>query len=114
MRTLALLLTLVVVACASNSPEATVFQIRASYDASVLAPAANYTKLPLCPQPNNVCKDPSVVTALQKADSAARATLDSAEEVVRNHKTLDASAAIDAAQQAVAAAIKIVTTYAIK
>lgn len=108
----ALVLVALLLASCQSAPR-NVYAARASYDASVLAPAAHYSQLPTCPAAP-ICKDPAVVVQLQKADQAALAALDAAEELVRNHPQVDATAAIDAANQAIAAAIKIITTYGVK
>ena len=99
----------------SQSPQASVFDLRATYDATVLVPAATYAALPSCPQATaQPCADPSVVTQLRQADTAAKAALDAAETVVRQNSTLDASAALSAAENAVAAVQTILTTYRIQ
>jgi hypothetical protein len=101
-------------ACA-QTPQGTVFDIRAAYDAAVLVPAANYASLPACPQASGqACADPSAVAQLRKADTAAKAALDAAEDVVRQNPTLDASAAISAAENAVTAVQTILATYNIQ
>ena len=106
--------------CASKPPATQVFELRAGYDAAVLAPMAAYAKLPACPAgaaPASaqaappVCFDPSVLEDLRKADAAAKAALDAAEDTVRQHPTMDASAAIAGAENAVAAARTILATY---
>jgi len=102
------------VAC-SQTPQASVFELRAGYDATVLVPAATYASLPACPQgAGQPCADSSVVTQLRQADTAAKAALDAAETVVRRNPTLDASAALSAAENAVTAVRRILTTYNIQ
>ena len=104
-------------ACATKAAATDVFELRAGYDATVLAPMAGYARLPPClshvapAQGAPVCSDPAVVDQLRKADSAAKAALDAAEETVRQHPTMDATAAIAAAENAVAAVKVILTTY---
>lgn len=103
-------------ATASTSPAEAVYRLRAGYDAAFLAPAATYNELQRCAiaaTPATVCSSPSVVDQLRKADAAAKALLDGAEDVVRNHPSLDASAALAAASSAVDAATKLVTIYVV-
>lgn len=96
-------------------PATVVFEIRSGYDAAVLVPAAHYNTLTRCATPAvQPCSDPKVVDILRKADAAAKATLDAAEDTVRNHPTVDASFAVAAAQNAVDAAVKIIATYGVK
>lgn len=118
MRTILAAALLLLTACASGTPEKAVFEARSAYDAAVLAPAANYNELPRNGTPEcavaKICSDQSVVDSLRKADEAAKTTLDAAEDVVRNHPTWDASAAVAAAQEAVAAAEKILALYGVK
>jgi hypothetical protein len=119
-----LLATLGMSACASKPPTTQVFEIRAGYDAAVLAPMAGYAQLPPCPPTGApaapsatsapVCADQEVLDQLRKADTAAKATLDAAETTVRQNPKMDASTAIAAAQNAVAAAQTILATYNIK
>ena len=96
-----------------TDPQKAVFTARSAYDAAVLAPAANYNELPRCPAAK-VCSEQSVVDSLRKADAAAKTTLDAAEDVVRNHPTWDAAAAVAAAQNAVTAAEQILALYGVK
>ena len=114
----ALAVSLLLPACA-ESPQKAVYTIRGGYDASFLAPAAHYAKLPPCAAGQTAtvaepCGDPKVVTALRKADASAKAALDAAENVVRNNPQLDAATFVNAAEQAVKAAVSILTTYGIK
>ncbi len=120
---LALLLTagLGLAACA-DTPATTVFEIRAGYDAAVLVPMSAYAQLPACPAAANaapaagqapVCADAGVLAQLAKADTAAKAAMDAAEDVVRNHPNLDSAAATAAANDAIAAASAILATYGI-
>jgi len=109
---LALTIAVAGLSACSQSPQASVFDLRAGYDATVLVPAATYAALPACPQAaGQPCADPSVVTQLRQADTAAKAALDAAETVVRQNSTLDAGAALSAAENAVTAVQTILTTY---
>ncbi len=110
-------------ACAGKPPATDVFEIRAGYDATVLAPISAYATLPACPATSApaaaatgapVCKDARVLAKLVQADSAAKAALDAAETTVRQHPEMDASTAVAAAQNAVTAAQTILATYHIK
>jgi hypothetical protein len=101
-----------------QTPQSVVYAARGSYDATVLAPAAHYASLPRC-APNASatlsapCSDAAVVAQLQKADHAAEIALDAAESQVRNFPTIDATAAIAAAQNAITAATQILTLYSV-
>lgn len=102
----------------SQSPQSIVYAARGSYDATVLAPAANYAKLPRCAAGSPAtlaapCSDTAVVAQLQKADAAAKIALDAAESQVRNFPTIDATSAIAAAQNAIAAASQILVLYSV-
>lgn len=110
---LPMLAALALAACATQTPEKTVFELRATYDATVLAPAAHYAQLPTCPTAAPVCKQADAVTALQKADAAAATALDAAENLVRNNPKVDAHFAIAAATNAVSAVSAIITLYGI-
>lgn len=101
-------------ASCAGSPQKDIFTIRSGYDAAFLAPAVHYAALPRCPTADNICSDAKVIVTLQKADAAAKATLDAAEDTIRNHPTLDATAAIAAATNAISAAEKIIIVYSIK
>ncbi len=99
-------------ACANQSPATVLFDLRAGYD-SALAGAVAYKQLPVCPATDNSpCHDPAVVAQIIKADTAAEAALDAAEDMVVNHPTTDAADLIAAAQDAVNAAERIITLYA--
>lgn len=123
MRRLAsLAVVMAVSACASSTPAGsgasapkTVFEIRAGYDSAFLAPAANYRQLPVCaPVAVQPCHDPKVVAQLVKADTAAKAALDAAEDVARNTPAVDSATAIRAATDATEAAVAILAAYQIK
>ncbi|HUC63444.1 MAG TPA: hypothetical protein VMF53_15970 [Alphaproteobacteria bacterium] len=117
---LAAALTLGLSACAApETPQQTVFDMRAAYDAAVLVPMTHYAALPTCATGVSAtaaapCKSASVLASLVKADTSAKAALDAAEDMVRNQPTLDATAAIAAATDAISAAEAIVTTYNIQ
>ncbi len=108
-------------ACAGAPPATTVFDLRAGYDATVLAPMAGYAQLPACPasgaatstapEASPVCSDANVLAQLVKADTAAKAALDAAENTVRTAPDMDASTAIAAAENAIAAVQTILTAY---
>lgn len=105
---------LLLAGCGSTQkPEDVVFTMRSGYDATVLAPAANYAHLDTCPKSAPICKDPAVVLELQKADAAAKAALDSAESLVRNHPNIDASFAIAGARALIDAAARIIAIYGV-
>jgi len=108
------MLAIALTACAETPPK-TVFELRAAYDAAVLVPAARYAALPRCPQPNALaCAEPGAVEQLRKADGAAQAALDAAEDVVRKHPELDATAATTAARDAITATQSILALYNIR
>jgi hypothetical protein len=108
----ALLLVSACGALTGGTPAADVFAMRAGYNAAFLAPAVAYNALPRCaeavPQP---CSQQSVVSQLRKADAAAKAALDAAETVVRDAPGVDARTAINAAREAIGAAVAIVAIY---
>lgn len=96
---------------------ARVYQLRATYAAVVLAPAANYARLPLCrrSQPDvKVCARRNVVLALQRADRTAEQALDKLEAFVRSNPRLNASALWNAAQAAIAQFKEVKATYGIR
>lgn len=96
-----------------QSPAKTAFELRAAYDAAVLAPASNYAQLPTCPTNAPVCKQADVVIQLQKADAAASVALDSLETLVRSNPKIDATFALQAAQAAINAATSVINIYGI-
>ncbi len=105
----------VLTACSTDSqttsPAKTVFQIRSTY-VSVLTLAEGYEGLPRCPETTSkVCSDPDVVDIIRKSDLTAKDALDAAETTVRSHPELDATFAISAADNAVAALQNILTRY---
>jgi len=107
-------LALLTVGCAGSfdSPAKSVYQIRSGYT-SILVGAVQYESLPRCPA-EPVCSDPDVVDVMRKADLTAKDALDAAETTVRSHPEIDASFAIAAAENAVAALKSILVTYKIK
>lgn len=119
MRAILFALCLALAACGATqglkveSPAEHVFALRTGYVAAFLTPADAYASLPDCDANPQPCSDDDVVTALQKADLSAKAALDAAENVVRNHPTLDSAAFIAAAQQALDAGVSILTIYGI-
>lgn len=101
---------------AGSSTEAqVVFDARAGYDAVFLVPASKYASLPRCgtsgASPAPLCSDPKIVVMLQNADKAAKAALDAAEDLARNHPGLSIDAAMAAAKNSIAAAETILSTY---
>lgn len=83
-----------------------VYAAKLGYEAA-LTVAVQYNALPRCGRPTSppICSSADLVVQLRKADAAASTTLDAAENIVRgtNPDTSVASAAISAAEQAVAA-----------
>lgn len=112
--TSAVLLTLVLSACADQSPQKDVFEIRAAYDATVLAPMVRYHALPLCGQTAKICKDAAIDAQLINADTVALAALNAAETAVRATPGGDVSAVVADAQAAISAAQSILTTHGIQ
>ncbi len=106
---------LLLAACAGITPNKAVFDARGAYDV-LLNGAAAYSTLPRCEEQNapKICSKQAVVDQMRKADAAAKATLDAAEDTVRNHPDMNASAAIAAAQNAVTALSVIFDVYGIK
>ena len=102
-------------ACASKPPATVLFETRAAYDASVLAPLVQYHSLPACPAAAGVvCKDTTVDAQLIKADADAKAALDAAEDAVRNHPGTDPTSLIADAQNAANAVAAILANHGIK
>lgn len=89
----------------ATTPAQTVYQMRASYDAAFLAPAASYNELPRCPAVA-LCSDPKVVAQLRAADASAKLLLDGAETLSRAG-AVTAQTAAAAAQAAIEAALKV-------
>ena len=102
-------------ACASKPPATVLFETRAAYDASVLAPLVQYHSLPACPAAAGVvCKDTTVDAQLIKADADAKAALDAAEDAVRNHPGTDPTSLIADAQNAANGVAAILANHGIK
>jgi len=118
-RILPLLAVLLLVGCTAD-PQQIVFDARSAYDATVLAPAANYNELPRNGTPQcvvqKVCSDQKVVNVIRKTDDTAKIALDAAEDAVRNpdFDTSTKKAAAIAAQDAVTAAVKVLNLYGVK
>jgi len=113
-----LLLTPLLGGCLTSSPapnpltQRAVYELRAGYDAAFLAPAANYRRLGLCAAGQtatltNPCADRAVVRKLQIADQQAHAALDRLQAFAQAHPTLDDSAYIAAARDAIAQATSL-------
>jgi hypothetical protein len=115
-RTLALLVFVVgLTACGGvpQSPQQSVFEIKSTYGVTLNA-AANYAELPPCnASRGQPCAEGKVVAQLKKAEPAARATLDAAENVVRTPGFGDnvVKSSVKAAQEALRAFSVIVSTY---
>lgn len=107
-----LALTLSAYGCASKTEDvnAAFFKAEAGYTAT-LQLAANYVALPRCPQAAPVCSEQSVVDAIRPAANSADATVQSAEDLIRNHKDIDASFAVDAAMAAIKSLVNVLTAY---
>ena len=101
---------------APRSPAETLYDLRAAYDAAVLAPAASYAQLPTCGAAGAgvVCSEPAALAEIRQADKAVLTALDTAEGLVRTHPQADASMALDAARAAIGAAEKILALYGVK
>jgi hypothetical protein len=107
-----LALTLSAYGCASTPGDrnAAFFKAEAGYTA-VLQAASQYVALPRCPEAKPICSDQAVVDAIRPAANSADATVQSAEDLIRNHPDIDAQFAIDAATAAVQSLSTILTTY---
>ena len=110
----AVALAAAVAACAGQSPSATVFETRAAYDATVLAPLVQYHALPQCPTTVGACRDAQVDRQLIQADADAKTALDAAEDLIRFHPGADPAALVADAQTAVAAVQTIMTNHGVK
>lgn len=116
MKRLVVLLPFLLAGCMTVSnpvTPTTVYQLRALYDATVLAPAANYRRLPLCEAAQPPCAERAVIVKLQAADRLAVASLDAAQAFVTANPTLNPLSVISAAQAAVNAMLQLETTYGI-
>ena len=101
-------------ACAAQTPQAALFEARAAYDATVLAPLVQYHALPPCPVSSGLCKDSKLDLQLVQADADAKTAFDAAEDIVRNHPGTDPTDLIAAAQDAMNAAQTILTQNGVK
>ena len=108
-------LSLSLAACASKLPATVLFETRAAYDATVLAPLVQYHSLPVCPAAVGVaCKDAGIDSDLVKADADAKAAFNAAEDAVRNHPGTDPTSLIADAQNAANAVATILANHGIK
>lgn len=92
------------------------YEIRASYDTTFLAPAANYRELPDCAGGQfalaHPCSDAAVVAKLRQADARAAAAFDAAQAFALAHPgDLGLKGLIDAANAAATQAIAILQPY---
>lgn len=116
MKLIILAATALLLACCTvfsgDNPQKAVFDARGAYGV-LLNGAASYSTLTRCEAPAApvICSKQAVVDQMRKADIAAKATLDAAEDVVRNHPDMDADTAVAAATNAVAAFTTIFDTY---
>jgi len=111
---LAAALGLAVAACQGEPPATALFDIRAAYDGGVLVPVVAYHGLGVCSDAVKApCRDGAIDAQLVKADQAAKAALDAAEDTIRQHPQMDSAAALAAAENAVKAVQTILATYAI-
>ena len=106
---------LLLAACGSltgTTPAGDVYAVRSGYNV-VLTAAVAYVELPRCGAPTSprLCSEPKVAEQLVKADLAAKATLDAAENVARNTPGADARTAIAAANEAISAVAAILAVY---
>ncbi len=91
-------------ACADKPPATVLFETRAAYDASVLAPLVQYHQLPACPAATGVvCKDPDIDAQLIKADAAASQAGIAADQMLAARQAADAARASVADAAAVVA-----------
>lgn len=110
----AVVLATALAACTGQSPATTLFETRAAYDATILAPLVQYHSLPPCPVTTGLCKDPAVDQQLIAADTDAKTALDAAEDVIRFHPGTDPTTLVNDAQAAVAAVQTILTNHGVK
>ncbi len=102
-------------ACASKPPATVLFETRAAYDATVLAPLVQYHGLPVCPGASGIaCKDAGIDSDLVKADADAKTAFDVAEDAVRNHPGTVPTSLIADAQNAANAVATILANHGIK
>lgn len=98
-----------------ESPSETVYAARAAYGATFYSPFAQYASLPDCDDTTETaCSEDSVMHVLNDVNESAKATLDAAEAVVRADPNGDGSISwAKAAEETVAAAVKILKQYGI-
>ena len=106
-------LSLCLSACANQTPQKDVFELRAAYDATVLAPLVRYHALPLCSQSSGICKSADIDAQLISADKNAKAALDAAEAVVLTNPATEDQEIVATAQAAIAMVQTILTTNGI-
>ena len=98
---------------APKDPVQTVFDLRVGFDTAMGA-AVSYAKLPDCGSSPAPCSNHAAVVQIDKAKTAALAALDAAEDTVRNHPTMDATAVLATAENGVTALQTILTTYGVQ
>ncbi len=100
MKRLLAALAFVLASCTTTggmTPAQAVFNTKTAYEVALTA-AVGYRNLPACPVSKPPCHDPAILSQIQKAQPAVRATLDAAESAVRSNLTAEV------VQKAVAAA----------
>lgn len=114
MKYLILLAAVALSGCADRQSTASdFFKADAGYTATLQAAAA-YTSLPRCGEgAPTICSKQDVVVQIRKAANAADATVQAAEDTIRQHPDIDASFAIAAAQNAMQALTVILQQYSI-
>lgn len=113
-----IVLALLISACASapQTPAQSVYAVQGAY-ATALSAAVSYKQLPPCYKTGApaLCSDPDIVAKLQKADDVAYAALTAAQNIVRTPGAgLNATTAINAANQAVQAFASITAYLGVK
>lgn len=106
-------LSLSIYACASSPSDrnAAFFKAEAGWTAT-LQLASQYVALPRCISGGpTVCSDQKVVDAIRPAANSADATVQSAEDLIRNHPDIDAQFAVDAAQAAIKSLVTVLSAY---
>lgn len=100
---------------APQSPAQSVYAVQGNY-AAALTIAVAYKQLPDCATTAaTLCSKPDIVARLQKADDVAYPALQAAQNIVRQPNAgANATTAIFAAQQAVAALTAITSTLTVK
>jgi hypothetical protein len=103
-------LAILLSACAGQTPQKDVFELRAAYDATVLAPLVRYHALPACSlSASGPCKQPSIDAQLISADQDAATALNAAETAVKSAPGAAVPAALADARAAVATAQTILS-----